>query len=314
MYPFSPERDTNSTNTNGRVQKSAKSDSHCSTYCTRREKAMFNCIDAVSEGILCKKVESAVRSEGEGCEDMCSKISKSIGQATFDDLTADSIDSEMQSTVFDKLNLHSPFAMKVEAPKATVVQRDIADIFPEITWHWNIPGTCASATVSLEPPYRFRAVNAAFEALTLFKSAELLGSSLRLLCGPDTDEKTLNRVFRRISRGDFSSNSRGPVSIYRKDGDDVPCAIRAFASPPPHGLAECTIAMQPFAAADATEQETAERQQAAAGCSLRPAPHRAAAHHGPVCAARAAAAMAAAAAAAAAGFSATGSLRDVGLL
>ena len=214
-------------------------------------------------------------------------ITKPIGQATFDDLKIDCVHDKNEDITLHDLQAHIPFASEQENPKAAA-PGDIGDIYPEVTWRWVIPEDCASATISLEPPHRFYAVNAAFEALTLFRRDELLGSSFRLLCGPGTNLKALNSVFRRISRGDFSSHSRGPVAIYRKDGDDVACTLRAFAAPPPAGLAHCIVAMQP--------------SETAASCATRP-PHRSTStpiHSAPPFVPGIAAAVAAAAAAAAA--------------
>ena len=73
--------------------------------------------------------------------------------------------------------------------------------------------------IGLEPPNRFRTTSESFLTYFRFKSQDLCHSSLRVLYGPETDQ----RAIRSLVAGRCES-SRVPLVLYRKDGEPVRCA------------------------------------------------------------------------------------------
>ena len=168
----------------------------------------------------------------------------------------------------------TPKALRVDGPSSfevntQITTNDISDIHREITWRWVIPDGCAAATVSLEPPHRFSTVNEAFQALTLFNRDELLRSSLRLLCGPDTNLQAMQALPRRVGQGHLSASLSTPLTLYRKDGEALACTIRAFAVAPPYGRTECVLAIQAATTAPDSSETDAP---AARSAPPRPSP------------------------------------------
>jgi len=69
---------------------------------------------------------------------------------------------------------------------------------------------------ALDPPGpHIRHVNAAFERLTGYTRAELVGSTPRILQGPDTERAVLDRLRSRVAAGELFE---GSTINYRKDG------------------------------------------------------------------------------------------------
>ena len=141
-----------------------------------------------------------------------------------------------------------------ECPLDTHAETNIiAGIYPELSWRWVVPENCASIVIGLQAPYRIREVDAAFEKRSLFRAADLHGSSLRLISGPKTEFGKLNSAIARIALGELSVQLPHPIVLYRRDGEELPCILRALAVP---GRAECIIAMQPCHYTALQQQET----------------------------------------------------------
>lgn len=68
-----------------------------------------------------------------------------------------------------------------------------------------------------EPPGEIVYVNEAFTDMTGYEAEEVLGKTPGMLQGPKTDPEVLNRLERKIQRGD---RFHGETVNYRKDGSE----------------------------------------------------------------------------------------------
>ena len=85
----------------------------------------------------------------------------------------------------------------------------------------------ASVLVSAAYPHRIVDHSASFSDLFEFKRDELNGSSLRLIFGPESDTKRLQMI---IMNSVHNVGEGGSLVFYKKNGDQVICKIRAYAT------------------------------------------------------------------------------------
>ncbi|MBV9896544.1 MAG: PAS domain S-box protein [Chloroflexi bacterium] len=96
-------------------------------------------------------------------------------------------------------------------------------------------------------------VNAAFEQLTGYTSEEIVGETLRLLIGPETDLETVARLARAAAEG---RADRGELGSYRKDGQLIWLEVAGA----PVRAADGTLTHCVWVYADITQRREAERQ------------------------------------------------------
>jgi hypothetical protein len=82
--------------------------------------------------------------------------------------------------------------------------------------------------VEREFPYRIRSASSQFSQVFQFKEKEFASSSLRLLFGPETNVPAIRSVIG--GRIDCASQPQLPLTLYRKDGDEVSCSMRVVSA------------------------------------------------------------------------------------
>ena len=113
-----------------------------------------------------------------------------------------------------------------------------------------------SIVIGREPPHRFRSMSPAFLQLFRFKSQDLSSASLRILFGPDTDATSIRSA---IANPPLSCSR---VVLYRKDGEEIHCSMRAS-----HGTDEeaCTLFFEMENSCSASPQPSTPKL-----CDVRP--------------------------------------------